>query len=129
MIKYIFTLALAFTAFSCSEDAMDEVNKDRNNSIAMDAKNLLPDAILKTSFETTATDLAWYATVYIEHSAGTWAQSSDADKRVGQASASLVNNSWNNIYDLLTICKTGLTASRFCGSLSGREMNSGLSAS
>lgn len=106
MIKYIFTLALAFTAFSCSEDAMDEVNKDRNNSIAMDAKNLLPDAILKTSFETTATDLAWYATVYIEHSAGTWAQSSDADKRVGQASASLVNNSWNNIYDLLTICKT-----------------------
>lgn len=106
MTKYIFTLALALIAFSCSEDAMDEVNKDQNNSTAMDAKNLLPDAILKTSFETTATDLAWYATVYIEHSAGTWAQSSDADKRVGQNSASLVNNSWNNVYNVLTICKT-----------------------
>jgi hypothetical protein len=105
ILKYLFTAVLAFNVFSCSENAMDEVNKDINNSTAMDAKNLLPDAILKTSYETTATDLAWYATVYVEHSAGTWAQSSDADKRAGQTSSSLVNNSWNNIYNVLTICK------------------------
>ncbi|MBK7481070.1 MAG: SusD/RagB family nutrient-binding outer membrane lipoprotein, partial [Bacteroidales bacterium] len=87
---------------------MDEVNKDLNNTTQMDAKNLLPDIILKTAHETTGPDLAWYATVFIEHSAGTWAQSSDADRREGQ-SASTYNNSWNNLYNVLTICKSVLS--------------------
>lgn len=108
ILKYIFAISLAFTMFSCSEDIMDEVNRDQNNATKMDAKNILPDIILKTSYETTATDLAWYATVFIEHSAGTWAQSSDADKRTGQTS-STYGNSWDNIYTVLTSCKIVLS--------------------
>ncbi len=88
---------------SCSEDIMDEINKDVNNALSMSAQSELPDVILKSAFETTGTDIAWYATVYIEHSAGTWAQSLDADKRIGQAAATLFNNNWNNIYDVLMI--------------------------
>lgn len=107
ILRYLLTASIAFMLFACSEDIMDEVNKDLNNTTQMDAKNLLPDIILKTAHETTGTDLAWYATVFIEHSAGTWAQSSDADKREGQ-SASTYNNSWNNIYNVLTICKSVL---------------------
>lgn len=89
--------------FACSEDLMDEINKDRNNLANVAPANMLPDAMLKTAFETTGTDIAWYATVYIEHSTGTWAQSSTADKRQGQNDASLFNNNWNSLYDLLNI--------------------------
>lgn len=88
---------------SCSEDKMDEINKDVNNALAMSAQSELPDVILKSAFETTSTDIAWYATVYVEQSAGTWAQSSDADKRVGQTSGTLFNNNWSSLYDVLMI--------------------------
>lgn len=88
---------------SCSEDKMDEINRDVNNALTMSAQSELPDVMLKSAFETTGTDIAWYATVYVEHSAGTWAQSSDADNRVGQSSASLLNNNWNSLYDVLEI--------------------------
>jgi hypothetical protein len=105
IIKYLTLISFAFL-LSCSEDIMDEVNKDQNNPAIMDARNLLPDLILKTAFETSATDIAWYATVYIEHAAGTWAQSNEADRRVAQNSASMFNNSWNNLYDVMNIAKT-----------------------
>jgi hypothetical protein len=90
--------------FACSEDKMDEINRELNNALSMSAQSMLPDAILKSSVETAATDIAWYATVYIEHSAGTWGQSVDADRRIGQTAASLFNNNWNNLYDVLMIC-------------------------
>lgn len=82
---------------------MDDINKDRDNALTMSAQSELPDAILKTAVETTGSDIAWYATVFIEHSAGTWGQSNEADKRIGQESGSVMNNSWNQLYDLLMI--------------------------
>jgi len=88
---------------SCSEDIMDEINKDVNNASTMSAQSELPDVILKSAFETTGTDIAWYASVYIEHSAGTWGQSNEQDKRIGQEASTVMNNSWNNAYDLLMI--------------------------
>ncbi len=106
-MKKIFALFLiASVFFACSEDVMDEVNRDRNNAQSMDALNLLPDIIVKTFISTAATDLAWYATVFIEHNAGTWAQSADADRRVGVESASLLNNSWNQLYNVMNSSKT-----------------------
>lgn len=88
---------------ACSEDKMDEINQDVNNALMMSAQSELPDAILKSTVETTATDIAWYATVYIEHSVGTWGQSNEAEKRIGQEAGTVFNNSWNQLYDLLMI--------------------------
>jgi hypothetical protein len=101
--KFLFIILAFLVVSSCSEDLMDTLNRDRNNALTMSAQSELPDVILKSAFETTGTDIAWYATVYIEHSAGTWAQSADADKRVGQTSPTTFNNSWNNLYDVLMI--------------------------
>ncbi len=106
ILKYLTLISIALLLFSCSEDVMDEVNTDQNNPADMDARNMIPDLILKTAFQTVATDIAWYATVYIEHAAGTWAQSSEADRRVAQNSASLFNNSWNLIYDVMNMSNT-----------------------
>jgi len=104
----LITIALLVVT-ACSEDVMDNINKDRNNALTMSSQSELPDVILKSAFETTGTDIAWYATVYIEHSAGTWAQSSDADKRVGQQDAALFNNNWVSLYDVMSILKDILT--------------------
>lgn len=101
-LNKLFILA-AFTPFlfSCSEDVMDDINKEKNETTEMSADYIITDCGLKTAFETTGTDIAWYSSVYIEHSAGTWGQHSEADKRTGQTSNSLMNNNWNSLYDVL----------------------------
>jgi hypothetical protein len=104
-IRIFLYIAVASFLFACSEDKMDEINKERNDALEMAAKNILPDIMLKTAFEVAGTDIPWYATVYIEHSAGTWAQSATADKRVAQNDASLFNNNWMSLYDILNACK------------------------
>jgi hypothetical protein len=104
-IQIFLYIAIISFLVSCSEKKMDFVNKDRNNAVDMPTKSIIPDAELKTAFEVNGTDIAWYATVYIEHSAGTWAQSATADKRVAQNDASLFNNNWVSIYDVLEECR------------------------
>ncbi len=106
MKKILSLMLISAVLFSCSEDKMDEVNRDRNNAIVMQSKNLLPDLMLKSGFESTGTDIAWYATVYIEHNAGTWNQSHQADHRIAQNASSLLNNSWNALYDVMNIAHT-----------------------
>jgi hypothetical protein len=105
-IRIFLYIAVATFLFACSEEKMDEVNKERNDALEMSAKSILPDIMLKTAFEVAGTDIAWYATVYVEQSAGTWAQSATADKRVAQNDASLFNNNWMSIYDVLNSCKS-----------------------
>lgn len=106
MKKILSLMLISVILFSCSEDKMDEINRDRNNATEMQSKNLLPDLLLKSAFESTATDIAWYTTVYVEHNAGTWNQSHQADQRIAQNASSLLNNSWNAIYDVMNIAKT-----------------------
>jgi hypothetical protein len=101
--KILFIALATLIMTSCSEELMDLINRDVNNALTMSAQSELPDVILNSAFSTTGTDIAWYATVYIEHSAGTWAQSAQADKRVGQTASTLFNNSWNAIYDNLMV--------------------------
>lgn len=106
MKKIMSLMLVSILFFSCSEDKMDEINRDRNNTTEMQSKNLLPDLLLKSAFESTATDIAWYATVYVEHNAGTWNQSHQADRRIAQNASSLLNNSWNSLYDVMNIANT-----------------------
>jgi hypothetical protein len=104
-LKLLLLAIFPLLFFACSEDKMDEINKELNNALSMSAQSMIPDVILKSAVQGTATDIAWYATVYIEHSAGTWAQSADADRRSGQEAASLFGNNWDSQYDVLMICK------------------------
>ena len=124
IVKYIMSISIALLLFSCSEDKMDDININYNNTTEQTVKNILPDACLKSAYETTGTDIAWWTSVYIEHNAGTWAQSGDADQRIGQEDASLFNNNWNNLYDVMNICQdiikitdpeTGRESSNFGG--------------
>lgn len=90
---------------SCSEDIMDNINKEKNNSVDMTSKNLLPSIIMRTAFQTTGTDYAWYASLYVEQSVGTWGQQATADKRIAQKDNSLFNNNWVSSYSIINTCK------------------------
>lgn len=105
-IKYLFVASAALMVLGgCSEDLMDTINHERNDATDMTAVNMLPAVEMQTAVQTAGTDLAWYASVYVEHNAGTWGQHSTADKRVAQNDASIFGNNWNSTYDILNTLK------------------------
>lgn len=99
-IKNVLILGLLIiTAFSCSEDAMDDINKNVNDPTDVASNLIITDVITRTAFSITGSDLAFYAAVYIEHSVGVWNQSYNAEIRSGEpVSATTYNNSWNSMY-------------------------------
>jgi hypothetical protein len=106
-IKYIYLFLILMPLFiiGCSENLMDEINKERNDALNVEARNMLPSIELKTAVQTVGTEYGWYATVYIEHSAGTWSQSYLADRRSNCNNSTLFNNNWNSSYEIIMICK------------------------
>lgn len=104
-LKYFLLAVFSVFIWSCSEDVMDEINKNVNDATTADAFAILPDVLLKTAVTTAATDLAWYASAYIEHSAGQWAQHHDTDRRLTMNATSNFNNHWNGVYDILNLLK------------------------
>ncbi|WP_160712442.1 SusD/RagB family nutrient-binding outer membrane lipoprotein [Chitinophaga solisilvae] len=101
--KYIAGAFIAFSLTACSNKIMDDINENLNDPKDVTAINELPSVLVETAVGTAGTDIAWYASVFIEHNVGTWGQMQDADTRVGVTSSSLGNNNWNSAYDNLMI--------------------------
>jgi len=95
----ILLVSLSLGLFSCSENALQKVNEDKNDPTEMASKLIITDVITSTSYSITGADLALYASVYVEYNVGTYNQMADAELRVTQPSvATTYNNSWINIY-------------------------------
>ncbi|WP_372949409.1 SusD/RagB family nutrient-binding outer membrane lipoprotein [Mariniphaga sp.] len=93
---------LVLAAWSCSEDIMDDINKNVNDPTDVGSNLIITDAMVKSAFSITGSDLAFYASVYIEHNVGIWNQSYNAEIRSGEPiSATTYNNNWNAIYNNL----------------------------
>jgi|ADurb_Gel_03_Slu_FD_contig_123_36740_length_7011_multi_12_in_0_out_2_2 hypothetical protein len=93
--------------WSCSEDLMDEINKNVNDPTEVGSHLVITDAMVTSAFSITGSDLAFYASVYIEHNVGIWNQSYSAEIRTNEPSSSTTyNNSWNTIYNNLFTLKT-----------------------
>lgn len=97
----VFILCLS----ACSKSKLTDINRDLNDATEVPPANILPSAIVETAFGTTGTDLAWYSSVFIEQSAGVDEQFYDADRRNGVNASSFANNSWNSLYDNLSVLK------------------------
>lgn len=94
------------TVVSCSEDTMDEINKDYNHALDAPAKFLLADVITSTAFYNVGGDLNTYTSVYVEHEAGVHNQLYRAETRQNEPkAASTFNNVWGNIYGTLKDAK------------------------
>jgi len=104
ILRFIKTgLILSVAAFSfaaCSEDFMDEINRDLSVSTNCDAKFIIPDLELRTAQNIVGGDFNTYFGSYVEYWAGTHnqlfkAENRDAEVRV----ASTFNNNWATIYE------------------------------
>lgn len=99
-IKYIFMTAVALMGFAaCSEDALDEVNKDVNHAQDAEAKFVFADVATSTAFTVVGGDFNTYFGVAVEHWGGVHNQLYKADHRDGEwISSSCFNNAWSGIY-------------------------------
>jgi hypothetical protein len=102
MRKIIYILSviiLFFSVSSCSESIMDEINKNVNDPTDMVSGLIITDAMTGTAFSLAGGDFNFYASIYIEHNAGTWNQFYNADIRSSEPTASTTyNNSWIAVY-------------------------------
>lgn len=103
-------IVLALTG--CTEDILDEINFNKNNPADVASRLMLPDLEVSTAFNMTSSDMAFYASVYIEHNVGIFGQMNNAEIRaVEPESSTTYNNQWRagyfNLYNLkLIINKT-----------------------
>jgi hypothetical protein len=95
----ISTLILTLSLWSCSESIMDDINKNVNDPTDMVTRLIITDAMTASAFSVTGNDFNFYASVYIEHNAGTWNQFYNADIRSAEPTSSTTyNNSWVSVY-------------------------------
>ena len=93
---YIFVVLSACTS-ACTDDVLDKIDTNPNNPTSVPDNMLLTNIITTTSFAVSGTDLAWYSSVFVEHTTGVHGQLEQADKRTG-INATIGNNSWNTLY-------------------------------
>ncbi len=92
------TAVLSVSIFhSCSDDKLDEIGTNPNNPTEVPIKLLIPQVTVETAFAVSGTDLAWYSSVFVEHTTGVHGQLETADKRTG-INSTIGNNSWNSLY-------------------------------
>lgn len=112
----IYSLILLLSAlFSCSEDIMDKINENPNNPSDMASRLIITDVMTSSAFSVTASDYAFYTSVYMELNTGVWGQMYNAEIRLAEpTNASSYNGSWRsqyyNLYYLKLIidkCSTG----------------------
>lgn len=104
-LLYIFALPLLMLT-SCSEDTMDDINKDTAHPAAENvyAKFQITDAVLATSYSVVNGNYAWYVSSYTEQLFGTGNnQLKNVELRLlsETAAASAFNNEWNSTYATL----------------------------
>lgn len=99
---FLVTAIISAFVLSCSEDAMDDINKDVNHTQNVSAKFIIGDVITSTAFSNAGGDINTYASTYVEHEVGTHNQMYRAEHREGEpSSASTANNTWRSMYRAL----------------------------
>lgn len=102
ILKAFLFMGLFLLNISCSEDLMDDLNKNVNDPENMSTRLILTDLMTSSAFSVTGSDLAFYSSVYIEHNVGIYNQSYNAEIRSNEPTSSTTyNNSWNALYSTL----------------------------
>ena len=102
IIKSLLLTGLILFNISCSQNLMDDFNKNENDPENMSTRLILTDLMTSTAFSVTGSDLAFYSSVYIEHNVGIYNQSYNAEIRSNEPTSSTTyNNSWNALYSNL----------------------------
>lgn len=97
-LSFLLAIGLVIGSTACSEDKLDEIDTNPNSPEDVSVNLLMPQVTVNVPTAVTGVDLAWYSSVFAQHTAGVHAQLQNADRRSGLEDATLLNNVWNNIY-------------------------------
>lgn len=102
-IKGVFAVSLfSVCLVGCSEDIMDDINRDTNHTNSVDAKFILTDVITSTAFSNVSGDFNTYGSAYVEYETGVDNQLYNAEIRLNEpTAASTFNNTWSGVYTTL----------------------------
>ena len=100
LFKYFILIGTVLGTIACSEDFMDEINKDTSSPLDVNAKFLIPDIEIRTAQNVIGGDFNTYFGAYIEHWVGTHNQLYQAEIRGAEVRvSSTFNNTWGTIYE------------------------------
>lgn len=112
---------------SCSKKELDEVNLNPNNPADVSAKFILTDMMTSTAFSVVGGDFSTYSSVYLEHEAGVWGQTYNAEVRVGEPiQATTYNNTWNSVYANIKSLKIAIAKTSDGGAEEGNDVTCGI---
>lgn len=98
-IKLYTLILILFTISACSEDIMDKINENPNNPVDMASRLIITDVMTSSAFSVTASDYAFYTSVYMELNTGVWGQMYNAEIRLAEpTNATTYNNPWRSQY-------------------------------
>ncbi len=124
---FLATIALSALVVSCSEDAMDDINRDINHTQDAPAKFIIADVITSTAFNNAGGDINTYTSAYVEHEVGTDNQLYRAEHRQGEPSAaSTYNNVWGSLYGTLRNARLVIEKCSVGGSQEGNQITKGV---
>jgi hypothetical protein len=127
ILNILLSVLLVSATWSCSEDIMDDINKNVNDPTDVSSSLIITNTMVQSAFSITGSDLAFYASVYVEHNVGIWNQSYNAEIRSGEPiSATTYNNNWNAIYQNLSDLKLIINKTSEGGSEEGNFTTLGI---
>ncbi len=98
VLKVLFTILMAALILnSCSKEKLDEIDLNPNSPTNVPLSLLMPQVTIDIPVGVSGIDLAWYSSVFVEHTAGAHAQLQAADNRL-EINPTMGNNRWNDIY-------------------------------
>ncbi|MDA6068736.1 SusD/RagB family nutrient-binding outer membrane lipoprotein [Flavobacterium sp. AC] len=102
-IKITITALMALFLFqSCSEDKMDDINKNVNNPADIVSRLIITNVMVNSAFTVTGSDASFYGGIYSELNAGNHNQMYNAQiRRNDPTLASTYSNGWDNLYEQL----------------------------
>jgi len=125
--KILTVFILSVTIVSCSEDAMDKVNLDKNHSTSVPSKYVIADIITSTAFNNVGGDFNTYLSVYNEQTVGVDNQMYNTEHRLNQPSAaSTFDNPWITTYTTLKNARIVIAKCSATGSEKGNDVTKGI---
>ncbi len=126
IIKPLFFITSLSLFVGCSEDTMDDINRDRNNANDVPAKMILSEVITSSAFYSIGGDFNTYASIFVEHEAGINNQFYQAETRNGIAVPSTFNNAWRTLYRNIKDTRVALAKCSIGGDQEGNYPTKGI---
>ncbi|MDO4781668.1 MAG: SusD/RagB family nutrient-binding outer membrane lipoprotein [Capnocytophaga felis] len=124
--KPIYCAASLLLFWGCSENTLDDINRDNNNANDVSAKSILADVITNTAFSNIGGDINTYTSTFVEHETGIHNQLYYSDIRQSLSVPSVLNNAWRSLYGTIKDARIAVDKCSDGGSEKGNYPTKGI---